>query len=192
VRVCACVFHEQIQENLIFDNPLTNVTIEALRGSYNTLKNRVNSQINEFQNQILQRDAINITEEQMRDYEKSFKHFDKNSNGRLDRLEFRGVLLSLGFPIPQIPQEGKDDEFEAIWRRVDRDNEGTVCLEEFVAFMAEEAAGAESANDLLDAFKALSSGTAHRRALLLPPRARCPLPSALGCSDGRMGPAADA
>jgi Ca2+-binding EF-hand superfamily protein len=153
--------NQRAQEKLIFDNPLTDITIEALRGLYNALKNRVSSQKNEFNNQILSRDATNITEDQMRDYEASFKHFDKNNNGRLDRLEFRGVLLSLGFPIPQIPQEGKDQEFDSIWRRVDVDNEGTVSLQEFVAFMAEEAAGAESANDLLDAFKALANGQAY-------------------------------
>eukprot|EP00045_Choanoeca_perplexa_P009106 m.85930 g.85930 ORF g.85930 m.85930 type:complete len:878 (+) comp14752_c0_seq1:81-2714(+) len=150
--------NRRAQDALIFSNPLTDITIESLRGKFNALKGRINNQVNHLENQILSRDATNLTDEQLKEYKDSFAHFDKNKNGRLDRLEFRGVLLSLGFPIPQVPEEGNDAEFERIWAVVDANGEGTVELEEFVAFMAQEAAGAESASELLEAFKILANG----------------------------------
>jgi hypothetical protein len=58
----------------------------------------------------------------------------------------------------QVPEEGNDAEFDRIWSVVDANGEGTVELDEFVAFMAQEAAGAESASELLEAFKILASG----------------------------------
>lgn len=146
------------QEELIYENPQTTITMESLRGQYNALKGRVSSQINQFNNQILARDSTNLTDDQIKEYSDSFKHFDKNKNGRLERLEFRGVLLSLGFPIPQVPEEGNDAEFERIWNRVDINGEGTVELDEFVAFMAEESAGAETSTQLLEAFSILANG----------------------------------
>ena len=57
-----------------------------------------------------------------------------------------------------MPEEGNDAEFQRIWSVVDANEEGTVELDEFVAFMAQEAAGAESAGELLEAFKILASG----------------------------------
>jgi hypothetical protein len=94
--------NRRAQDALIFSNPLTDITIESLRGKFDALSGRINNQVNHLENQILSRDATNLTDEQLKEYKDSFAHFDKNKNGRLDRLEFRGVLLSLGFPIPQV------------------------------------------------------------------------------------------
>eukprot|EP00730_Choanoeca_flexa_P012847 TRINITY_DN4677_c0_g1_i1.p1 TRINITY_DN4677_c0_g1~~TRINITY_DN4677_c0_g1_i1.p1 ORF type:complete len:900 (+),score=364.16 TRINITY_DN4677_c0_g1_i1:69-2702(+) len=150
--------NRRAQEALIFSNPLTDITMESLRGQFSALRGRINAQVNHLENQILSRDSTNLTDEQIKEYQASFAHFDKNKNGRLDKLEFRGVLLSLGFPIPQVPEEGNDAEFDRIWACVDANGEGTCELDEFVNFMAQEAAGAESATELLEAFKILANG----------------------------------
>jgi hypothetical protein len=37
------------------------------------------------------------------EYRDSFNHFDKDNTHKLERLEFRACLVSLGYNIPQMP-----------------------------------------------------------------------------------------
>ena len=64
---------------LVFDNPHTQYTMEALRASWSQLMAAVQRAINEMENQILIRDSKGLTEEQLQEYRKSFDHFDRVS-----------------------------------------------------------------------------------------------------------------
>lgn len=151
--------NKEAQDNLIFENPHTELTIELLRGKWNALRSGLSRRHNELQNQIMARDATNITDEQLNEIRDSFNHFDKDKSGQLEHREFRACLISLGYPIPQIPEEGKDQEFERVLARVDPNRDGKVSFDEFIAFMTEENADAETADQLLEAFRALSNGS---------------------------------
>lgn len=96
----------QLEAELIFENEHCPLTIEQVRGNLNSLSVKIQSVDASLTNQILTRDATNITEEQMEEFKASFNHFDKDKSGYLDQLEFRGCLLSLGMDIPQIAAEG--------------------------------------------------------------------------------------
>lgn len=145
-----------INENLIFDNSHSEHTIETLRGLWGQLNSNIKAFSAELSNQILTRDSRGITEEQMKEYKESFNFFDKDGAKKLDRTEFRACLVSLGYDIPQLPKEGEDQEFEQVLARVDPNNDGVISFEEFVAFMAEENADAETSDQLLTAFKVLA------------------------------------
>jgi len=151
--------NKEAQDNLIFENPHTELTIEVLRGKWNAFRSGLSRRHNELQNQIMARDATNITDEQLKEIRDSFNHFDKDKSGQLEHREFRACLISLGYPIPQIPEEGKDQEFERVLARVDPNRDGKVSFDEFIAFMTEENADAETADQLLEAFRALSNGS---------------------------------
>ena len=62
--------------------------------------------------QILTRDTKGITNEQMDEFRRSFQHFDRNHNRRLEPKEFRACLISLGYNIREDAQGEKD--FRAI------------------------------------------------------------------------------
>lgn len=73
-------FHLQaVEAALIFDNPHTQYTMEALRASWSQLISAIQRAINETENQILIRDSKGLTEEQLQEYRKSFDHFDRVS-----------------------------------------------------------------------------------------------------------------
>jgi len=150
--------HQQIQDSLIFENPHSTLSIENIRGSWQHLAGFIRRNATELQNQILYRDSRHMTEEQLRDLRESFKHFDKDGSNKLDRLEFRACLISLGRDIPQVPTPGNDAEFERILARVDPNNDGFVSYDEYFAFMSEESADAETSQQLVEAFKVIAAG----------------------------------
>lgn len=77
-----CLFFplQAVEAALIFDNPHTQYTMEALRASWSQLIAAIQRAINETENQILIRDSKGLTEEQLQEYRKSFDHFDRVSN----------------------------------------------------------------------------------------------------------------
>ncbi len=70
---------QAVEAALIFDNPHTQYTMEALRASWSQLMAAIQRAINETENQILIRDSKGLTEEQLQEYRKSFDHFDRVS-----------------------------------------------------------------------------------------------------------------
>ena len=148
---------QQLEHELIFDNEHCPITMEQVRGELQSVQINISSADSSLASQILVRDAINITDEQMDEFKASFNHFDKDKSGELDRLEFRGCLLSLGTDIPQLAS-GDDEKFIAIWNRVDPNGDGKATFAEFVAFMSEERADAGTKDDLLEQFQILSNG----------------------------------
>eukprot|EP00039_Didymoeca_costata_P018002 m.331716 g.331716 ORF g.331716 m.331716 type:complete len:894 (+) comp16784_c0_seq1:77-2758(+) len=148
---------KEMDDALIFDNEHTSLTIEMVRGMQQNIEVHMSVVGTNIQNQILTRDSNNITDEQMQEFRQSFDHFDKDKSGQLDRLEFRGCLLSLGIDIPQVAT-GDDAEFNRILTRVDPNQDGHISFTEFVAFMAEERADAANKDDLLEQFTTLAGG----------------------------------
>ena len=71
---------QTVEAALIFDNPHTQYTMEALRASWSQLMAAIQRAINETENQILIRDSKGLTEEQLQEYRKSFDHFDRVSS----------------------------------------------------------------------------------------------------------------
>ena len=62
---------------LVFDNPHSEYTMEALRASWGQMISAISRALNETENQILIRDSKGLTEEQITEYRKSFNYFDK-------------------------------------------------------------------------------------------------------------------
>jgi len=147
-----------VQDALIFENPHSTLSIEILRGLLQQLNSFVRRSITDLSNQILTRDSRNIPAEKMKEYRDSFKHFDKDGSNKLDRIEFRACLISIGYDIPQVPEAGNDKEFDRVLAHVDPNGDGFVSYDEYIAFMAEEQADAETSGQLVEAFKVLAGG----------------------------------
>ena len=73
---------QAVEAALVFDNPHTQYTMEALRASWSQLIAAIQRAINETENQILIRDSKGLSEEQLQEYRKSFDHFDRVSDHR--------------------------------------------------------------------------------------------------------------
>lgn len=156
--------HQQVQEQMIFENPYTEYTMETLRVSWEQLLTAIRRHINEVENQILTRDSKGISQEQLNDFKASFNHFDKEKSGRLTLEEFESCLVSLGYKIrndtkrtQQSILANPDPDFKRILNVVDPNNSGYVTFESFLHFMTSENTDRDTAEQILDSFRILAS-----------------------------------
>jgi len=104
-----------------------------------------------------------ITPEQMKEFEASFVHFDKDSSGFLDRIEFKAALSALSIPF-------KDETaFGAVFNRVAEGNP-KVSKEQFVNYLVEINEDKDNAEQI----KASFSSLADHNDKILPQQLRVP------------------
>ncbi|XP_004208576.1 alpha-actinin [Hydra vulgaris] len=143
-----------VQAAMIFENPHTSLTMEMIRIRFELLLTGMTRNINEVENQILMRDSIGISEDQLKELKSSFSFFDKNKNNQLDYKEFRQCLVSLGHSV-DVEDKG-DAEFARIMAMVDPNQTGFVTFQAFLDFMTREMADTDSAEQVMESFRILA------------------------------------
>eukprot|EP00128_Syssomonas_multiformis_P006864 Colp12_sorted_trinity150504_noHs@23769 len=147
----------QVDEALIFENPHTPYTMETISVEWEQLQSLIKKTITAIQNQIMARDGNNISEELLNEYRTTFAHFDKDSSGYLDRLEFRACLMSLGrHDLPELIAGQDDPVFDKIMAVVDPEKTGSVQFDAFVDLMSKEDADKDSADQIKESFKIIA------------------------------------
>jgi len=93
----------------------------------------------------------NITEDQMNDFNESFKHFDKDRSGALDKLEFRACLKTLG-------QDPNDDAFNKLFSELAAQGGGErITKEAFIKYMISLLEDTDDAHQIKQSFRILSN-----------------------------------
>ncbi|KAL3309673.1 actinin alpha 2 [Cichlidogyrus casuarinus] len=147
--------NQVLQEASVLQNPNTRYTMDTIRVGWEQLLTNVKRQQSEVQNQILTRDARGVSESQLEECRRCFNHFDKQRNRRLDPLEFRACLVSIGHNVPNNPQG--EAEFRRIMTRVDPNNTGYVTFEAFMNFATKQTKDADTMDEFIDSFRTLAN-----------------------------------
>jgi len=101
-----------------------------------------------------------VSEDQVREFSMMFKHFDKEKLGRLNHQDFKSCLRALGYDLPTVDDNQRDEQFEAILDIVDPNRVGTVALPEYMTFMiSRETENVSSIDDVVLAFKSLTENS---------------------------------
>jgi len=113
---------------------------------------------------FISKDTSTISEDQLREFEASFAHFDKDGSGMLDKLEFKAALsaLSIGF---------KDEAaFNALFNKVAEGN-SKISRAQFVNYLVELYEDKDTPDQIKEAFAMLSnqSNTINSTQLRVPP-----------------------
>ncbi|XP_019399332.1 PREDICTED: calmodulin, striated muscle [Crocodylus porosus] len=87
-----------------------------------------------------------LTEEQIAEFKEAFSLFDKDGDGSITTRELGTVMRSLG----QNPTEA---ELQSMIGEVDADGSGTIDFPEFLSLMARKIRGADSEEDIREAFR---------------------------------------
>lgn len=87
----------------------------------------------------------NISEDQLREFESSFRHFDKDNSGFLDRLEFKAALSALSIPF-------KDEAaFDKVFFEVSQGNP-KISKEQFINYLISISEDKDTAESIIAAF----------------------------------------
>ncbi|UJR15494.1 hypothetical protein I4U23_002437 [Adineta vaga] len=148
-------YNQQIQECMIFENRHTPYTMEVIRVAWEQLNTQLTRQIAEIKNQIYTLEKKGISEEQMNEFRAAFAHFDKSRSRRLDPKEFRSCLIACGYNIREDRQG--DADFQRLMTDVDPSQTGFVTFESFLDFMTRENSEEDNVDQLIQAFKTLST-----------------------------------
>ncbi|KAF0989328.1 hypothetical protein HZS_3952 [Henneguya salminicola] len=177
---------KSMQEYQIFHNTYTSHTLESINADYQSLFDLIASSINEVENQIIVRDESNITEQQVKDYRKCFDYFDKERLNFLGYPDFRNFLVSLEYNVTE-GEPTAEREFQRILKKVDSDNYGKVTFNNFLNFVAAESKHSDSAEEIIESFRALAGG----RDYITPELIRQHMPQKAENIISKMSPSSD-
>jgi len=153
----------------ITDNQYTTTTIESLKAAYEALPVISKKKEQLLLGQIAQSKHSALSAEQLQEFKECFKHFDKDEDHHLSRLELGALLKSLGEDLT-FEEGGKLD---AILTAIDEDGDGKVTYEEFVGYMEKISTDKDTPESIKAAFKVIAGDkeyvTEANLAAVLPP-----------------------
>jgi len=93
-----------------------------------------------------------VSEDQLREFEASFAHFDKDSSGQLDKLEFKAALSALSIPFKT------DEQFLKVFNQVSQGND-KISKDQFVNYLCELSEDKDSPEQIKQSFNILADAS---------------------------------
>eukprot|EP00117_Sycon_ciliatum_P010415 scpid4432/ scgid12327/ Spectrin alpha chain, brain; Alpha-II spectrin; Fodrin alpha chain; Spectrin, non-erythroid alpha chain len=148
----------QMEEAMILDNKYTEHTPLGLAQQWDQLDQLAMRMQHNMEQQIQARNMTGVSEDELKEFNQMFRHFDKDNSNLLDHAEFKACLRSLGYDLPIVEEGEVDPQFEEILNQVDPNRDGQVSMEEFMAFMISRVSeNVESSKEVENAFRAITS-----------------------------------
>merc|ERR1712066_619140 len=146
-----------LEEKLILDNRYTEHSTVGLAQQWDQL-NQLGMRIrHNLEQQIQARNQSGVSEDALKEFSMMFRHFDKDKTGRLDHNEFKSCLRALGYDLPMLEDGQPEPEFEQILVVVDPNRDGSVSLQDYMAFMiSKETENVQSSEEIENAFRAIT------------------------------------
>jgi len=130
-------------------NPYTDLTLRSLHSEYDQLGAAMAKQETLLNNEILSKKNADVSPEQLNEFNEVFKHFDKNKDGTLARLEIKACLQALG-------DEPSESELDGIMNTWDPQHTG-VSFQAFTNMMISRNKDTDSKDEMLIAFKDIAN-----------------------------------
>jgi len=92
-----------------------------------------------------------VSEEQLAEFQSTFKKFDRDGSGTLEKLEFKACLQALGHNV------GDDIALENVMKQIAKEHEGKkITFNEFVNYMVLKTEDADTPATIKEAFKTIA------------------------------------
>lgn len=144
--------HQALENAHVFDNPHTALSIEGLKSQWDALNVLSHKKQQVLEKELLEQSGSGLSPEQLKEFRECFKHFDKDEDQLLSRLELGACLKSLGEDL-SFDQGGKLDQ---ILTAIDGDGDGKVTFEEFASYMERVSSGSDTPDSIKQAFRTLA------------------------------------
>merc|ERR1712223_334853 len=147
-----------LEGHLILDNRYTEHSTVGLAQQWDQL-NQLGMRIkHNLEQQIQARNQSGVSEDALKEFSMMFRHFDKDKSGRLEHNEFKSCLRALGYDLPMVEEGQEEPEFQAILDSVDPNRDGSVSLQDYMAFMiSKETENVQSSEEIENAFRAITA-----------------------------------
>jgi spectrin alpha len=109
----------ELERRLILDNRYTEYSALNLAQAYDQLDQLGMRMQHNLEQQLAAMKHSGVSEDQVREFSMMFKHFDKAKTGRLQHQDFKSCLRALGYDLPTVDDNQRDEQFESILDIVD-------------------------------------------------------------------------
>jgi len=141
-----------IVEAKVSNNPHTVLSIPDLEVGLKQFDLFLTTKQGVLEKDIEHKNLRGISKEQHAEIERQFRQFDKNSNGQLDRAEFKACLYSLGEEMGKRQVQAIMDQFTG------QENASIIAFAQFKEFMINHLGVNDSKEIIAEAFKDIAAG----------------------------------
>lgn len=141
--------NNQIEERNITHNPYTEETIETLTLAYENLNTTLAQQQRLLEKEIINQSGSKVSQEQLNEFKETFRNFDRDNSGTLERNEFEACLKALG-------QWTTPEEVDRLVSSLGKAVPGKINFQEFVDYMISKTADMDTPEAIKNAFKTIA------------------------------------
>uniref|UniRef100_A0A8C7C107 Spectrin alpha chain, erythrocytic 1 n=1 Tax=Neovison vison TaxID=452646 RepID=A0A8C7C107_NEOVI len=150
---------DSLEEALVLDIKYSTIGLAQQWDQLHQLGMRMQHNLEQ---QIQAKDTIGVSEDTLKEFSTTYKHFDENLTGRLSHKDFRSCLRGLNYYLPMVEEDEPEPKFEKFLDVVDPGRKGYVSLEDYTSFLIDkESENIKSSDEIENAFQALAEGKAY-------------------------------
>ncbi|XP_012372086.2 LOW QUALITY PROTEIN: spectrin alpha chain, erythrocytic 1-like, partial [Octodon degus] len=147
---------DSMEEALILDIKYSTIGLAQQWDQLHELGMRMQHNLEQ---QIQAKDTIGVSEDTLKEFSTTYKHFDEDMTGRLTHQEFRSCLRGLNYNLPMVEDDEPEPKFQKFLDAVDPGRKGYVSLEDYTSFLIDkESENVKTRDDIESAFQALAEG----------------------------------
>ncbi|KAM7054281.1 spectrin alpha chain, erythrocytic 1 isoform 1-T1 [Molossus nigricans] len=150
---------ENLEEALILDIKYSTIGLAQQWDQLYQLGMRMQHHLEQ---QIQAKDTKGVSEETLKEFDTTYKHFDEHLTGRLSHKDFRSCLRGLNYYLPMVEEGEPEPTFERFLNAVDPGRKGYISMEDYTAFLiSKESENIKSSDEIEHGFQALAEGKAY-------------------------------
>ncbi|XP_019288872.2 spectrin alpha chain, erythrocytic 1 isoform X2 [Panthera pardus] len=150
---------DNLEEALVLDIKYSTIGLAQQWDQLHQLGTRMQHNLEQ---QIQAKDTIGVSEETLKEFSTTYKHFDENLTGRLSHKDFRSCLRGLNYYLPMVEDDEPEPKFEKFLDVVDPGRKGYITLEDYTSFLIDkESENIKSSDEIENGFQALAEGKAY-------------------------------
>ncbi|XP_019677904.3 spectrin alpha chain, erythrocytic 1 isoform X2 [Felis catus] len=150
---------DNLEEALVLDIKYSTIGLAQQWDQLHQLGTRMQHNLEQ---QIQAKDTIGVSEETLKEFSTTYKHFDENLTGRLSHRDFRSCLRGLNYYLPMVEDDEPEPKFEKFLDVVDPGRKGYITLEDYTSFLIDkESENIKSSDEIENGFQALAEGKAY-------------------------------
>jgi len=140
-----------INSRNILENPFSSYSARSLKTNYESFLVQNSKKLLDAKDQLESKNQSGITSDEYSDIKESFEYFDKDKDGKLNALDFFGVLKFLG---ENFTEQGAQE----LLNQLDIDNDGLLNFDEYKKYIVNKRSDKDTAEAYAQAFEIIAGG----------------------------------